>query len=313
MPRSQISFGNVSCSREIAFRADPIWCYGTEIGNEIASAIAFPSETWERGMPKISDEGASGTLGLRRDGNGCRVNFGKPEIHRGGLQIAGRLHRKFDQVRFRGTVPQIDPQDRIEILEFPIEGLDVSHERNPGQGGVVRGHGLLKDLSRILGLALSGLGREDGQPQGVIAIGLRLGVDGRGKIGGAENNAVLRQSLAVAALIGTERACDRHLAQLFFQESIQRRNLVAAILIVLQRRRALKNPRHDPENGGGEQDENRQRDHHLQEGEAAGLGSRRPPGDSSKDPRSEIAGYHPIVPLCSFVAKFPPKSRIHGW
>jgi hypothetical protein len=49
-PRSQVALGNVSCSREISFRANPSRRDLVEIGNEIASAIAFPSATWERGM-----------------------------------------------------------------------------------------------------------------------------------------------------------------------------------------------------------------------------------------------------------------------
>jgi hypothetical protein len=35
--------------REILFRAIPVWLNRIKIGNEIASASAFPSATWERG------------------------------------------------------------------------------------------------------------------------------------------------------------------------------------------------------------------------------------------------------------------------
>jgi hypothetical protein len=37
--------------REIPFRAN--WSYLVEVGNGIASASAFPSTTWERGLKKV--------------------------------------------------------------------------------------------------------------------------------------------------------------------------------------------------------------------------------------------------------------------
>ena len=38
------------------------------------------------------------TRGLRRDAKVYRADFGNPEIHRGELQIAGRLHRSVNTV-----------------------------------------------------------------------------------------------------------------------------------------------------------------------------------------------------------------------
>jgi hypothetical protein len=45
----KLHLGTPPVPREIPFRANSISRYRTGIGNEIASASAFPSATWERG------------------------------------------------------------------------------------------------------------------------------------------------------------------------------------------------------------------------------------------------------------------------